>query len=116
MKKGTIIGIIIGVLVLVAIAGGIGYFVINDSMQKNKIMKTFAEIEELTKSGDFKMEELNEKTSNIVSSGKYAKVEKAAKNYASDLFGKAFEIRELLQDEKLSQLLTASNYTADLPE
>lgn len=116
MKKGTIIGIIIGVLVLVAIAGGIGYFVINDSMQKNKIMKTFAEIEELTKSGDFKMEELNEKTSNIVSSGKYAKVEKAAKNYASDLFGKAFEIRELLQDEKLSQLLTASNYTADGPE
>ncbi len=32
------------------------------------------------------------------------------------MFGKAFEIRGLLQDEKLSQLLTASNYTADGPE
>lgn len=115
MKKGLIIGIIVGVIVLVAILAG-GYFFMNDAAQKAKILETFAEIEEITKSGDFDIEQLNEKTNTIVSSGKYAKVEKAAKNYASDLFGKAFEIRSMLEDEKMAQILTASNYSEDGPE
>ena len=115
MKKGAIIGIIVGVVVLVLVAVG-GYMFYSDSMQKAKIIETFAEIEELTKSGDFEMEQLEEKTNTIVSSGKYADVEKAAKNYAHDLFSKAFEMKSLLQDEKMAQLLTASNYEADGPE
>ncbi len=117
MKKGKIIGIIVGAIVLVLlIAGGIGYFFINDVAQKAKIVEEFKQIEELTNSEDFTMEQLNEKTKNIVSSGKYAAVEKAAKNYASDVFGTAFEIKAILQDEKMAQLLTASNYEADGPE
>ena len=115
MKKGLIIGIIIAVIVLVAVLAG-GYLFVNDTKQKAKILETFAEIEEITKSGNFNMEQLNEKTRTIVSSGKYAKVEKAAKNYASDLFGKAFEIKSMLEDEKMAQLLTASNYAEDGPE
>lgn len=117
MKKGKIIGIIVGAIVLVLlIAGGIGYFFINDVAQKAKIVEEFKQIEELTNSEDFTMEQLNEKTKNIVSSGKYAAVEKAAKNYASDVFGTAFEIKAILQDEKMAQLLTASNYEEDGPE
>ena len=51
MKKGTIIGIIVGVVVLVLIAAGVvGYLFFNDVTQKAKILETFAEIEELTKS------------------------------------------------------------------
>ncbi len=118
MKKGAKIGIIVGAIVLViliiAIAGG--YFFFNDVRQKAKIVETFQEIEDLTKSGDFDIEVLNEKTSNIVSNGKYANVERAAKNYAHDLFNKAFEIRNLLEDEKMAQLLTASNYQEDGPD
>lgn len=117
MKKGKIIGIIVGAIVLVLIiAGVIGYFFVNDVTQKAKIVEEFKQIEELTNSEDFTMEQLNEKTGNIVSSGKYAAVEKAAKNYANDVFGTAFEIKALLQDEKMAQLLTASNYEEDGPE
>ena len=117
MKKGKIIGIIVGAIILVLIvAGGIGYFFINDVTQKAKIVEEFKQIEALTDSEEFTMEQLNEKTGNIVSSGKYASVEKAAKKYASDVFGTAFEIKALLQDEKMAQLLTASNYEADGPE
>lgn len=117
MKKGKIIGIIVGAIVLVLIiAGVIGYFFVNDVTQKAKIVEEFKQIEELTNGEDFTMEQLNEKTGNIVSSGKYAAVEKAAKNYANDVFGTAFEIKALLQDEKMAQLLTASNYEEDGPE
>lgn len=117
MKKGKIIGIIVGAIVLVLIvAGVVGYFFINDVTQKAKIVEEFQQIEELTNAEDFTMEQLNEKTNNIVSTGKYATVERAAKNYASDVFGTAFEIKDLLQDEKMAQLLTASNYAEDGPE
>ncbi len=117
MKKGKIIGIIVGAIVLVLlIAGGIGYFFINDVAQKAKIVEEFKQIQEITNSKDFTIEQLNEKTGNIVSTGKYAAVEKAAKNYASDVFGTAFGIKAFLQDEKMAQLLTASNYEEDGPE
>ena len=84
--------------------------------QKEKLVDELSQIEEMTKSGEFDMEKLNEKTSNIVTTGKYAKVEKAAKNYASDVFNKANEIKTVLEDEKMAQLLTASNYKTDGPE
>lgn len=115
MKKSAKIAIIIGIIILiVAIAGG--YVFINDRTQKAKIMEEFSQIEELTKSEDFDIDALNEKTSTIVATGKYGTVEKAAKNYASDLFNTAYEIRTVLGDEKLAKLLTASNYEEDGPE
>lgn len=115
MKKNVKIIIIVGVIILaVALAGG--YFFINDIMQKGKLVDELSQIEEMTSSGEFDMEKLNEKTSNIVTSGKYAKVEKAAKNYASDVFNTANEIKTVLEDKKMAQLLTASNYKADGPE
>lgn len=115
MKKNVKIIIIVGVIILaIALVGG--YFFVNDIMQKGKLVDELSQIEEMTSSGEFDMEKLNEKTSNIVTSGKYAKVEKAAKNYASDVFNTANEIKTLLEDEKMAQLLTASNYKADGPE
>lgn len=115
MKKNVKIIIIAGVIILaIALVGG--YFFINDMKQKEKLVDELSQIEEMTKSGEFDMEKLNEKTSNIVTTGKYAKVEKAAKNYASDVFNKANEIKTVLEDEKMAQLLTASNYKTDGPE
>ncbi len=115
MKKGLIIGLTIGVIVLAAIAGG-AYFFINSFMGKAKVVEELSQIEEVTKSGEFDIEKLNEITDRTVATGKYVAVEKAAKNYAKDLFTKANEVRNLLQDEKLGQMLTASNYQADGPE
>lgn len=40
MKKGAIIGIIVGVIILAVVAVG-GYMFFNDSMQKAKILETF---------------------------------------------------------------------------
>lgn len=115
MKKNVKIKIIAGVIILaIALVGG--YFFINDVKQKEKLVDELSQIEEITSSGELDMEKLKEKTSNIVTTGKYAKVEKAAKNYASDVFNTANEIKTVLEDEKMAQLLTASNYKADGPE
>lgn len=115
MKKGVKIAIIVGAIVLViALAGG--YFFMNDIAQKTKILEEFAQIEKLTDSENFDMTALSEKTSKIVTKGKYATVEKAAKTYASDLFNTAFKIKTLMEDEKLAKILTAENYQEDGPE
>lgn len=115
MKKGVKIAIILGVIVVVIALVG-GYFFMNDIGQKEKILEEFAQIEEITSSENFDMEALNEKTDTIVTTGKYATVEKAAKKYASDLFSTAFKIKALMEDERLVKLLTAENYQEDGPD
>ncbi len=115
MKKGVKIAIIIGVIILViALAGG--YLFMNDIAQKAKIVEEFTQIEEITSSEDFDITALNEKTENIVATGKYATVEKAAKNYARDLFNTVYKIKTLMEDERMAKLLTVENYQKDGPE
>lgn len=118
MKKGLKIGLIIGaiILVIIVIVGVGAYFLMNNFMQKTKIAEELSQIEQATQSGEFNMETVSEITGRMVSTGKYAAVEKATKNYAKDLFHKANEMKTLLQDEKMAQILTASNYQADGPE
>lgn len=115
MKKGLKIGIIVGIIVLAILLLG-GYLVFRDMMQKDKIVEEFSKIEELTSKEDFKIEELTEMTSRTVATGKYASVERAGKKYAIDIFNIAYELRTLLEDEKMAQILTASNYQEDGPE
>ena len=115
MKKGVKIAIIVGAIFLVIAFVG-GYFFINDVVQKAKILEEFEKIEEITNSENFDMESFNNTTSTIVATGKYANVEKAAKKYASDLFNTVFRIKTLMEDEKMTKLLTAENYQNDGPE
>lgn len=115
MKKGLKIGIIVGIIALAIILIG-GYLFLNDGVQKTKIVEEFQQIEALTSDGDFEMEALKEITDRTVVSGKYASVEKAGKNYANDIFGTAYELKTILEDERMSKILTASNYQEDGPE
>ncbi len=115
MKKGLIIGIVAGIIILAIVLGG-GYLFFNDSMQKAKIVEEFQKIEAITNKQNFEKEELEEITNRTVASGKYASVERAGKNYAKDIFGTAYELKALLSDEKMAQMLTASNYQEDGPE
>lgn len=116
MKKSVKIAIIavVSIVVIILIVGS--YFFINDVTQKGKLLGEIAQIEELTNSGNFDMTELDKKTSIIVTNGKYATVEKAVKNYASDLFNTAFKIRAVLEDDNMTKLLAAENYEKDGPE
>lgn len=115
MKKSLKIGILIGVIVLAIILVG-GYLFFKDNKEKIKIVEEFQKIETLTNQENFKKEELDEITNHTVATGKYASVEKAGKKYANDIFNTAYELKTLLEDEKMAQILTASNYKKDGPE
>lgn len=111
MKKKILITI--GVLILL-IAILIAVFVVKDLRQEKTLRDEIASIQELA--GSEQMDAVNEKLGHIVTTGDYAKVEKAVKNYMADNFNNAITIAEVLSDEVLTSALTAENYASDGPD
>ncbi len=111
MKKKILI--IIGVLILL-VAILIAVFVVKDFRQEKTLRDEIASIQELA--GSEQMDAVNEKLGHIVTTGDYAKVEKAVKNYMADNFNNAITIAEVLSDEVLTSALTAENYASDGPD
>lgn len=113
MKKKIWITIAVIVAIIVGI---IVYFAITDLNQEEKLRNELTEINELVNEENINMEEVNKRLDTIVTTGDYAVVEKAFKNYLSDNFDNIMKIVEILNDEKITQILTAENYKNDGPE
>lgn len=113
MKKKIIITI--GVVVIL-IAVVIAIFVVKDFRQEKTLRDEIASIQKLTDPEQMDMDAVNEKLGRTVTTGDYAKVEKAVKNYMADNFNNAITIAEVLNDEVLTNALTAENYASDGPD
>ena len=113
MKKQIWIPLLV---VIVIVIGVIGYFVISDLGQEEKLMTELDELNTLVNSENIDMNQIEEKLNRVVTKGDYATVEKAFKQYLSDSFDNAIRISEILNDEKITQSLTAENYKEDGPD
>lgn len=111
MKKKLILSTVIMVLVALIL---LMIFVVKDLRQEKTLRDEIASIQELA--GSEQMDAVNEKLGHIVTTGDYAKVEKAVKNYMADNFNNAITIAEALNDEVLTNALTAENYMSDGPD
>lgn len=101
-KVIVIVAIVIAVIAVIAVVAGI---FINDFAQR-AIIGT--EMEKINTSGEIDKE--------IKSSGKYADVEKALKDYVVEYQGVASSIANQYQNEKLINILSVDNYKNDGPE
>ena len=101
MKKKILIAIFILILMAIAV---IGYFVLNDMIQEAKLKKEIIEINQLSNAENIDMDEINDRLNRTVTTGDYAVVEKAFKNYLSDNFDNIMKIVEILNDEKITQI------------
>lgn len=114
-KKGWIIGIII-VLVILILAVGV-YFVSKKLEQEVALRTEIQEVGEMTKDiQTIDIDELNEKLDTTVTTGDYAIVEKAVKQYLKDTINYSLEIKEILESEKFAEIVTAENYQNDRPD
>lgn len=111
VKKKLILSTVIMVLVALIL---LMIFVVKDLRQEKTLRDEIASIQELA--GSEQMDAVNEKLGHIVTTGDYAKVEKAVKNYMADNFNNAITIAEALNDEVLTNALTAENYMSDGPD
>lgn len=87
----------------------IGYLTVVDLTQENNLKK---EINKLTKL-DITKDRYN---TDIVTRGNYGKVEKKIKEYLDDYAVSLQKIIDLLNDQKITKLLSADNYSKDGPE
>ena len=110
MKKKILITILIIIVILMAI---VGYFVFSDMMQEGKLKTELAEINELSNAEQIDMTAINDRLDRIVTTGDYAVVEGAFKSYLRENFENSIQIAEILNDERITTLLTVENYESD---
>ena len=117
MKKGKIlkIVIIIFVLLLAIIGIGIGGTYIKDRKEEKKLINEFDQIYSLINNEKIDFSSINKKLDETVSSGDYKVIEQAAKKYLKDSLANMEKIINILDDEKLTDIITASNYKKDGP-
>ena len=110
MKKKVLIAILLIIVIAIAV---VGYFVFSDMMQEDKLKTELSELDQLVNAENIDMDAINDKLDKIVTTGDYAVVEKAFKSYLRENFDNSIQIAEILNDEKLTTLLTVENYESD---
>lgn len=117
MKKGRILKIVIIIFaLLLAIIGiGIGSTYIKDRKEEKKLINEFDEIYGLINNEKIEFSSINKKLDETVSRGDYKAIEQAAKKYLKDSLANMEKIINILDDEKLTDIITASNYKKDGP-
>lgn len=110
MKKKILIVLLI--IIVIALIG-VGYFVFTDMLQEKRLKTELTELSDLTNAESIDMDAINERLDRIVTTGDYAEVEDAFKSYLRDNFNNIIQIAEILNDEKITTLLTVENYQED---
>ena len=110
MKKKILIVLLI--IIVIALVG-VGYFVFSDMQQEDKLKTELSELNDLVNAENIDMDAVNEKLDKRITSGDYEKVEDAYKSYLRDNFDNSIQIANILNDEKITTLLTVENYQQD---
>ena len=110
MKKKFLIAILVIIVIAFLV---VGYFVISDMIQEDKLKTELAEINELSNAETIDMNAINERLDRRITTGDYAIVEDTFKTYLRENFDNSLQIAEILNDEKITTLLTAENYQED---
>ena len=110
MKKKVLTAILIIIVIAIVV---VGYFVFSDMMQEDKLKTELSELNELVNAENIDMDAVNSRLDRIVTNGDYAIVEEAFKSYLRENFDNSIQIAEILNDEKLTTLLTVENYESD---
>ena len=116
MKKKVIIIVAVVIAVLAIIIGGFAYFMASDLKQEEKLATEMTELNELLNKEEFDKNLVKEKLDRIVTKGDYSLVERACKQYLSDVFNVSQKIADTLSNNSISKLLSIENYKTDGPE
>lgn len=110
MKKKIFIGIGIFVGIILIL---IGVLVGKDLKQESNLKKELNEISEMVSDPDGDFKEISKRLNTTVTTGDYQKIEKAAKKYFTDILDDLIDLVTVLNDERITNILTVDNYVND---
>lgn len=110
MKKKIFIGIGIFVGIILIL---IGVLVGKDLKQESNLKKELNEISEMVSDPDGDFKEISRRLNTTVTTGDYQKIEKAAKKYFTDILNDLIDLVTVLNDERITNILTVDNYVND---
>ena len=110
MKKKILIALLI---VIVIALFAVGYFVFKDMRQEKTLKNEISQLDQLVNSENIDLDAVNERLDRTVTTGDYATVEAAFKAYLKENFDNIIQITDIMNDEKLTTLLSAENYIND---
>ncbi len=113
MKK-AIKWIVLVIILIIAI--GIGIFVVKDMKQEDTLREEMLAFENLTRAETIDVEQIEQRIRELKTTGDYGIVEKAVKEYLADGVNASIEVADILNDERLVNILTPENYKEDGPE
>ena len=117
MKKKGVIAIIIAIIAIILVVGGIVIFLARGFTQELAIKNEIQQMDEMTNDVEnVDIEAFNQKADTIVTTGDYAIVEQAVKAYLKESVNYTLEIKALLDDEQMANIVTADNYETDGPD
>ena len=114
MKKKWKVLIISLIIIVIMIIGIFAYFIISDLVEEEKLRDEINQISYSMAEGNF--DEAKKRVEARVTKGDYLKVEDAAKKYLGELIDSTRGLIEIVNDERLVNMLTADNYIEDGPE
>lgn len=115
MGKKKIIFIVIGIIILILL-GIFGYMVVDEMNQTNKLIVEVDEISQMFNQTSIDYDEIEKRLATNISKGDYLVVEKAVKQYLSDSLASMKELQEIVDDDRITTLLTIENYSEDGPD
>lgn len=110
MKKKIFIGIGIFVGIILIL---IGVLVGKDLKQESNLKKELNEISEMVSDPDGDFKEISRRLNTTVTTGDYQKIEKAAKKYFTNILDDLIDLVTVLNDERITNILTVDNYVND---
>lgn len=113
MKK-TIIWIIITIVLVIVI--GIGVLVVKDFKQEDILRQEMLEFENLTRAETIDLDAIDQRIRELKTTGDYGVIEKAMKDYLADVVNVSVDIANILNDERMTNILTPANYAEDGPD
>lgn len=117
MKKKIITILLIILFVFVVIAGIVALRKTNqDSDQEEKLREEASTLNGLMNAESLDIDKINEMLDRTVTTGDYAVVEKALKDYCRDGLNSLNSMLVVMEDEKMINMLTPENYKNDGPE
>lgn len=94
----------------------VGFLVVKDLKQEDNLRDNIKELNEMFSQDELDVDKINKSLKSYVTTGENLALEKAVKKYYSDAFELVLDINDVLNDKRITNLLSDENILNDAPD